>query len=77
MAGAEAEAAVNPKAPTWEEAQALKKRMSLIEEKNADLCRMTKDEKFFSGLSKAEREAKLAKVQEEKVALLREYLRLG
>ncbi|CAO2044676.1 unnamed protein product [Urochloa humidicola] len=79
MAGAEAEAeaAVKPKAPTWAEAQALEKRMSLIQQKNADLCRMTKDEKFLSGLSKAEREAKLAKVQEEKVALLREYLRLG
>ncbi|CAL4971177.1 unnamed protein product [Urochloa decumbens] len=79
MAGAEAEAeaAVKPKAPTWAEAQALKKRMSSIKQKNADLCRMAKDEKFFSGLSEAEREAKLAKVKEEQVALMREYMRLG
>ncbi|CAL5060075.1 unnamed protein product [Urochloa decumbens] len=51
--------------------------MSSIKQKNADLCRMVKDEKFFSGLSEAEREAKLAKVKEEQVALMREYMRLG
>ncbi|CAN6271560.1 unnamed protein product [Urochloa humidicola] len=77
MAGAEAEAAVKPKAPTWAECQALENRMSVISKKGADLHRMTKDEKFFSGLSEAQREAKLAKVKEEQVALMREYLRLS
>ncbi|CAL4971181.1 unnamed protein product [Urochloa decumbens] len=76
---ADAEAAVKPKGPrmTWAECQAHEKRMSLISQKAADLHRSTKDEKFFSGLSEAEREAKLAKVKEEQVALMREYLRLG
>ncbi|CAL5023795.1 unnamed protein product [Urochloa decumbens] len=76
-AGAETEAALKPKAPTWVECQALEKRISLIQQKRADLRRMTKDEKFFSGLSEAEREAKLAKVKEDQVALMREYLRLS
>ena len=43
---------------TWAEAQATRKRLSLISQKAADLYKMTKDEKFFSGLTEAEREVK-------------------
>ena len=46
---AEAEVEVNPRAPTWAEAQALRKRLSLILQKAEDLYTMTKDEKLFSG----------------------------
>ncbi|CAL5060055.1 unnamed protein product [Urochloa decumbens] len=74
---AEAEAAVKPKAPTWAEAQALEKRMSLISQKIADLYKAIDDKRSFSGLSEAEREAEQAKFEEERVALMREYLRLG
>ncbi|CAL4889734.1 unnamed protein product [Urochloa decumbens] len=69
---AEADAAAKPKAPTWAEYLALEKRMSLISRKISDLSMATKES--FPGLSSAEREAK---VKEEKLALMREYLRLG
>jgi len=38
---------------------------------------MTKDEKFFSGLTEAEREVKLALVMEERDFLVRQYARLS
>jgi len=66
-----------PKAPTWAEAQAMRKRLSLISQKAADLYKMTKDEKFFSGLTEAEREVKLALVMEERDFLVRQYARLS
>ncbi|CAL4971182.1 unnamed protein product [Urochloa decumbens] len=67
------QAAVKPKkGPTWAEYLALEKRMSMISRKIFDLSRATKES--FPGLSSAEREAK---VKEEKLALMREYLRLG
>jgi len=74
---AEAEAVVMPKAPTWAEAQAMRKRLSLISQKAAELYKMTKDEKFFSGLTEAEREVKLALVMEERDFLVRQYARLS
>jgi len=66
-----------PKAPTWAEAQAMRKRLSLISQKAADLYKMTKDDKFFSGLTEAEREVKLALVMEERDFLVRQYARLS
>nr|CAB3448958.1 unnamed protein product [Digitaria exilis] len=74
---AEAEAEVQVARPTWAEAQAMKKRLSLINQKIEDICMMIKDEKLFSGLIEAEREAKQAKLVEERRVLLREYERLG
>ena len=74
---AEAEVEVNPRAPTWAEAQALRKRLPLILQKAEDLYTMTMDEKLFSGLTEAEREAKLALVMEERDFLLRQYVRLS
>lgn len=59
------------------EAQAMRKRVSLISQKGDDLYMMTQDEKFFSGLSEAEREARLAEVMEERDFLLRQYVRLS
>ncbi|KAF8691163.1 hypothetical protein HU200_040277 [Digitaria exilis] len=55
----------------------MKKRLSLINQKIEDICMMIKDEKLFSGLIEAEREAKQAKLVEERRVLLREYERLG
>lgn len=74
---AEAEAEVAVARPTWAEAQAMRKRSSLISQKITDLCMMIKDAKLFSRLSEAEREAKQGKLAEERSALLREYVRLG
>lgn len=68
---------MTPKAPTWVEAQAMRKRLSLISQKAADLYKMTKDEKFFSGLTEAEREVKLALLMEERDFLVRQYARLS
>ncbi|CAN6271557.1 unnamed protein product [Urochloa humidicola] len=69
------QAAVKPKkGPTWAEYQALEKRMSVILQKITDLSKATGDERFFPGLSAAERGAK---VKEERLALMREYSRLA
>ncbi|RLM80322.1 hypothetical protein C2845_PM12G03850 [Panicum miliaceum] len=74
---AEAEAAMMPKVPTWAEAQAMRKRLSLISQKADDFYMMTKDEKLFLDLTEAEREAKLALVMDERDFLLRLYVRLS
>ncbi|CAL4896121.1 unnamed protein product [Urochloa decumbens] len=67
-------------APTWAEAQAMEKRLSSIRDKIHDLNSMmtTKDDDnlIFSGLSDAEREAKKGKAEEERLLLMREYVRL-
>ncbi|OEL24745.1 DNA (cytosine-5)-methyltransferase DRM2 [Dichanthelium oligosanthes] len=76
-AAAEVEAVA--RAPTWAEAQAMQKRLSLMDLKIRELSMMTADdEKLFSGPSEAEIEAKEEEIIEERVgALMREFLRLG
>ncbi|TVU18378.1 hypothetical protein EJB05_34469 [Eragrostis curvula] len=76
------EAESKAKAPTWVEvhemeARAMGERVSLICKKIGDLCSAIKDEKFMSGLSEAEREAKKAAAEEERVALVAEFHRLA
>ncbi|CAN6353461.1 unnamed protein product [Urochloa humidicola] len=69
------------RAPTWAEAQAMEKRLSSIRDKIRDLnlYLMTKDDdnNLFSGRSDAEREAKKGKAEEERLLLIREYVRLS
>lgn len=69
---AEAEA----KAPSWVEAEAMEERLSMIKEK-IRLLSMTMNNEDFSGMSEAERAAKQAKGNEERLALFHEYTRLN